>query len=138
LSILESSRHELRIAHGLTLMTPSPRGWEAFPAPGASPILVSLGPSHHRRHKSRASLRGPPCAHGVSGIPFGEVRDRCPPYMHITTSYNLCSMCICSTTKFILVLLLCTCVYFYVFSTIHLPEVSTEGGASRILRNPVS
>jgi hypothetical protein len=31
LSILESSRHELRIVHGLTLMTPSPRGWEAFP-----------------------------------------------------------------------------------------------------------
>jgi hypothetical protein len=21
------------------------------------------------------SLRGPPCAHGVSGIPYGEVRD---------------------------------------------------------------
>jgi hypothetical protein len=35
LSILESSRHELRIAHGITLMTPSPRGWEAFPTPGA-------------------------------------------------------------------------------------------------------
>jgi hypothetical protein len=35
LSILESSRHELRIAHGLTLMTPSLRGWEAFPTPGA-------------------------------------------------------------------------------------------------------
>jgi hypothetical protein len=35
LSILESSRHELRIVHGLTLMTPSPRGWEAFPTPRA-------------------------------------------------------------------------------------------------------
>jgi hypothetical protein len=35
LSILESLRHELHIAHGLTLMTPSPRGWEAFPTPGA-------------------------------------------------------------------------------------------------------
>ena len=35
MSIIESSRHELRIAHGLTLMTPSPRGWEAFPTPGA-------------------------------------------------------------------------------------------------------
>jgi hypothetical protein len=33
LSILESSCHELRITHGLTLMTPSPRGWEAFPTP---------------------------------------------------------------------------------------------------------
>jgi hypothetical protein len=35
LSILESSRDELRTAHGLTLMTPSPHGWEAFPTPGA-------------------------------------------------------------------------------------------------------
>jgi hypothetical protein len=42
---------------------------------GPSPTLGSLGPSHHRRHKSRVSLRGPPCALGVSGIPFGEVRD---------------------------------------------------------------
>src|ERR1700684_543537 len=38
--------------------------------PGPSPTLGSLGPSHHRRHKSRVSLRGPPCAHGVSGIPL--------------------------------------------------------------------
>jgi hypothetical protein len=43
--------------------------------PGPSPTLGSLGPSHHRRHKSRVSLRGPPCALGVSGISFGEVRD---------------------------------------------------------------
>jgi hypothetical protein len=35
LSILKSSHHELHIAHCLTLMTPSPRGWEAFPTPGA-------------------------------------------------------------------------------------------------------
>jgi hypothetical protein len=34
LSILESSRHELRIVHGLSPITPSPRGWEAFPTPG--------------------------------------------------------------------------------------------------------
>jgi hypothetical protein len=46
--------------------------------PGPSPTLGSLGPSHHRRHKSWVSLRGPPCAHGVLDIPFGEVRDmRC-------------------------------------------------------------
>jgi hypothetical protein len=75
LSILKSSRHELRIAHGLTLMPPSLRGWEAFPTPRASPTLGSLGPSHHRRHKSRVSLRGPLCAHSVLDIPFGEVRD---------------------------------------------------------------
>src|ERR1700738_4059554 len=46
--------------------------------PGPSPTLGSLGPSHQRRHKSRVSLRGPPCAHGVSGTPHGEVRDNTP------------------------------------------------------------
>src|SRR6202048_4199486 len=46
--------------------------------PGPSPTLGSLGPSHQRRHKSRVSLRGPPCAHGVSGTPHGEVRDSHP------------------------------------------------------------
>ena len=44
-------------------------------APGPSPTLRSLGPSHQWHHKSRASLRGPPCAHGVAGTPQGEVRD---------------------------------------------------------------
>ena len=44
-------------------------------APGPSPTLGSLGPSHQWRHKSQASLRGPPCAHGVAGTPQGEVRD---------------------------------------------------------------
>src|ERR1700738_2522295 len=39
-------------------------------SPGPSPTLGSLGPSHHWRHKSWVSLRGPPCAHGVSGIPL--------------------------------------------------------------------
>src|SRR5579872_3821578 len=43
--------------------------------PEPSPTLGSLGPSHQRRHKSRVSLRGPPCAQGVSGTPYGEVRD---------------------------------------------------------------
>jgi hypothetical protein len=43
--------------------------------PGPSPTLGSLGPSHQWRHKSRVSLRGPPCAHGVAGTPHGEVRD---------------------------------------------------------------
>ena len=45
-------------------------------APGPSPTLGSLGPSHQWHHKSRASLRGPPCAHGVAGTPQGEVRDK--------------------------------------------------------------
>jgi hypothetical protein len=35
----------------------------------------TLGFSYHWRHKSQMSLRGPPCAFGASGIPFGEVRD---------------------------------------------------------------
>jgi hypothetical protein len=43
--------------------------------PGPSPRLGPLGPSHHRRHKSRVSLQYPPCAHGILDIPFGEVHD---------------------------------------------------------------
>ena len=43
--------------------------------PGSSPTLGSLGPNHHRRHKSRVSLRGPLWAHGVLGTPYGEVRN---------------------------------------------------------------
>ena len=41
---------------------------------GPSPILGSLGPFHHWRHKSRVSLWGPPCAHGVLGTLHEEVR----------------------------------------------------------------
>ena len=44
-------------------------------APGPSLTLGLLGPSHQWCHKSWASLRGPPCAHGVAGTPQGEVRD---------------------------------------------------------------
>ena len=40
--------------------------------PGPSP---TLGPSHQRQHKSRVSLRGPPCANGILCTPQGEVRD---------------------------------------------------------------
>ena len=46
-SILEFSRHELGIAHGLTLMTLSLRGWEAFPMHGAlthTRIVWALSP----------------------------------------------------------------------------------------------
>ena len=42
---------------------------------GASPTLGSLGHSHQWRHKSWVSLRGPPCAHGVSGTPHEEARN---------------------------------------------------------------
>jgi hypothetical protein len=41
--------------------------------PRPSPTLGSLDPSHQWRHKSRVSLRGPPCVHGVGGTPYGEV-----------------------------------------------------------------
>ena len=44
-------------------------------APGPSPILGSLGPSHQWSHKSRALLWDPPCAHGIVGTPQREVRD---------------------------------------------------------------
>jgi hypothetical protein len=54
----------------------APVGGRRSQRPGPSPTLGSLGPSHHWRHKSRVSLRSPPCAHGVSGIPYGEVRDK--------------------------------------------------------------
>jgi hypothetical protein len=70
LSILEFSRHELCIAHGFTLTILSPLRWEAFPTVGGSPTLGSLGPSYHRRNKSRVSLRGSSCAHGVFGHPL--------------------------------------------------------------------
>ena len=44
-------------------------------ASGPSLTLGLLGPSHQWCDKSRASLRSPPCAHGVVGTPQGEVRD---------------------------------------------------------------
>ena len=75
LSIIELLHHELSKTHGLTFVTPSLHGWEAFPTPGALTTLGSLGPSHQRRHKSQVSLRGSSCDHGVSGTPHGEVRD---------------------------------------------------------------
>jgi hypothetical protein len=56
--------------------------------PGPSPTLRSLRPSHHRRHKSRVSVRGPPCAHGVLGIPYGEVRDTNLPKIQSFSSHS--------------------------------------------------
>ena len=52
LSILAFTYHKLFIADGLTLVPLIFRGWEAFPTPGASLILVSLGPFHQRCYKS--------------------------------------------------------------------------------------
>ena len=42
---------------------------------GPSFTLGSLAPTHQRRHKSPVSLRGPLCAHGISGTSHGEVHD---------------------------------------------------------------
>ena len=42
-------------------------------APRSSSTLGSLGPSYQRRHKSRVSIQGPLCAHGVLGTPHREV-----------------------------------------------------------------
>ena len=47
--------------------------------PGPLPTLGSLGTSHQRRHKSRVSLRGPPCVHGILGTLHRAVCDICAP-----------------------------------------------------------
>lgn len=79
LSLLESSCHELHIAHGLTLMSPSLRGWGRSQRPKPSPTLRSFGPPHPRHHKSRVSLPGPLCVHSVLDIRYGEMRDKHSP-----------------------------------------------------------
>ena len=50
-------------------------GGRRYQRPWPSPTLGLLWPSHQRRHKSRVSLGGPLCAHGVLGVPYGEVRE---------------------------------------------------------------
>jgi hypothetical protein len=75
LSILESLRHELRIAHGLTLMTPSLRGWEAFPTPGAlthTSITWAFSPP---APQVPGVTPGSPLCPWCFGHPYGEVRD---------------------------------------------------------------
>ena len=49
--------------------------------PRPSPTLESFGSSHQRRHKSRVSFRSSPCAHGVLGTPYEEVRETHPYQM---------------------------------------------------------
>ena len=93
LNILESLTHELRIAHGLTLVTPSLRAWEALSTPRAL-TLRSLGPSHQRHHKSQVSLWGPPCALGVLGSPYGEV---CDTHLQQTESMPSSTILVVST-----------------------------------------
>jgi hypothetical protein len=75
LSILESSRHELRIAHGLTLMTPSLRGWEAFPTPGALTYTRITWAFSSPAPQVPGVTPGSPLCPWCFGHPFGEVRD---------------------------------------------------------------
>jgi hypothetical protein len=83
LSILESSRHELHIAHGLTLMIPSPRGWEAFPMPGTLThlrITWAFSPSAPQvPGVTPGSLLGPWC--------FGHPLWRGARHSHLTHIY---------------------------------------------------
>ena len=75
MSILESGRHKPFVVNNLTLVTPSYHGREAFSTPGAlthTKITWALSPW---RHKSRASLQGPLCAHGVA-CTHGKVRNK--------------------------------------------------------------
>jgi hypothetical protein len=75
LSILELARHELRIAHGLILMTPSLHGWEAFPTLGAlthTRITWALSPP---APQVPGVTPGSPLCPWCFGHPFGEVRD---------------------------------------------------------------
>ena len=75
MSILESSRRELRIVHGLTLMTPSPRGWETFPTPGAlTHTRINWAFSSSAPHVPGVTPGSPLCP-WCFGHPFGEVRD---------------------------------------------------------------
>ena len=75
LNILELAHHKLYIAHGLTLVTPSLRGWEAFLTSTALTNTRITWASYHWCYKSWVSLQGPPCTHGVLGTPHGEVRN---------------------------------------------------------------
>ena len=79
-SILEFGHYTLPNAHDLTLVTPSLHGWRRSQRLGPSPTLGSFGSSPLWRHKSRVSLRGDPCAHGVASTPHGEVQHIPLPY----------------------------------------------------------
>ena len=75
LSIPEFRRHKLLIAHGLTLVTPGFRGWEAFPMPRALThtkitwTLSSMAP------QVPGVTLGSPYDYGISGTPHREVCD---------------------------------------------------------------
>jgi hypothetical protein len=57
-------------------MTPSLCGWEAFPTPGALTHTWITWAFSPPAPQVPGITPGSPCAHGVSGIHYGEVRDR--------------------------------------------------------------
>jgi hypothetical protein len=75
LSILESSHHEVRIAHDLTLMTHSPHGWEVFPTREALTYTRIIWAFSPPAPQVPGVTSGSPLCHGVLGIPFGKVRN---------------------------------------------------------------
>ena len=104
MSALESSRQELRIAYGLILMTPSPRGWEAFQTPRALThirITWAFSPS---APQVLCVTPGSPLCPWFFGHPFGEVRDMpCVSMMPLT--WYPCSWIRVNTGRFWLRLL---------------------------------
>ena len=75
LSNLESPQHNLHVAYGLTLVPPNLHGCEAFPTLRTlSYIRITWAHLPTAPQVLGISL-GPPCAHGVSSNPHGEVCD---------------------------------------------------------------
>jgi hypothetical protein len=83
LGIPKSSRHELHIIYGLTLMTLSLGGWETFPMPGALTHTKISWAFSSSAPQVPGVTPGSPLCHGVLGILYGEVCDRSG---HICTS----------------------------------------------------
>ena len=84
LSIPKSSLHDLRVAHSLTLMTPSLRGWEAFPTHVALTHTMIIWAFPPTAPQVSGVIPGSSlCPWGtmyphillVLGIPYGEMRD---------------------------------------------------------------
>ena len=81
MSILESSRHKLRIDHGLNLVTHSLREWEAFPTPGALThirITWDLSPTM----PEVSGVTGVPLMPMVFWPPHGDVHDTMKDDIH--------------------------------------------------------
>ena len=76
---IQQSNGNVVTSNGLLFVILSLHGWEVFPMPGALSHTRIIWASHQWRHKSRVSFLGPPCAHGVWGIPYGEVCNKATP-----------------------------------------------------------